>query len=241
MPTRRRFLLTLPALLVGSPVLAATSSRERAYLMEMGGIDVAGVRLSQAFAGNRVNMRLDLRTKGLARLFAGESRTTMETQALIGGKAPMPVRFDARYAKSDRVREISLSYGADGAIETLSLKSDGRAQPSEIPEALQRGTVDPLTALLCMQAWLGSRPAPGAETVLAVFDGRKRLDAHVRLVARGRLQGALVGLGGFDADDELASLPGEPMRWSEVTMDKSEWPLPRRIAGEGRLSLREDG
>ncbi|MCB1883068.1 MAG: DUF3108 domain-containing protein [Geminicoccaceae bacterium] len=241
MPTRRGLFLALPALLVaGRPGFAAPAPVDRAYLMEMNGIDVAGMRLSQVFLGDRVLMRLDLRTKGLARLFAGESRTTMRTEASLAGRVPMPRRFEVRYAKPDRVREISLLYGGDGTIKALDLKSDGKAQPSEVPRALQLDTVDPLTAILRIQAWLRTGPALGAETVQRVFDGRKRLDAHARLAGEGRLQTALVGLSGFDEKDKMATLPGDPPRWSEVTLDQGAWPLPRRIEGEGRLSLRLD-
>ena len=227
----RVFALLLALLLTPSTAGAA----ERAYVLVVAGVEVARVRLTQTVNDGGTSLDLTVKNKGLARLFAGETETRMTAEVALD--PPLPRAFDAIYTKPDRTREIVLRYEPDGEIRALTLKSQGREQDSEVAPEDQAGTVDPLTALVRVQAWLASEPKPGAETVLPVFDGRKRYDVRLRHVDedaehRPRVQAAIVGRVGFEPDDALVSMPGTPPTWLDVTFDKGPHPLPRSVEGE---------
>lgn len=248
MPTRRILLFsTACCLMAGSAFSALPKSARsvRSYVLEVGGIDIARIWLAQDIEDGRTSLRFDLENEGLARFFGGERRTSMTAEVVTDGPLPMPLRFDARYQKPDRLREIGLRYDPAGAIRALTLKSQGRDQESEVPPDLQRDTVDPLTALVRVQAWLSRRPGIGEEYVVPVFDGRKRVDVRVRYREGGtdgdRLRLALVGIAGFDGDEETITAPGRPLRWMDLLVDGTAPPLPRRAASEdGRLTLRSE-
>ncbi len=193
------------------------------------------MRLTQAVDADTARLGLTLKNKGLARLFAGETETRMAAEVALD--PPLPRAFDATYAKPDRTREIVLRYEPDGEIRALSLKSQGRERDSEVPPADQAGTVDPLTALVQVQAWLASEPAPDAEIVVPVFDGRKRFDVRLRHAGRDaerrpHVRAAIIGRVGFEPDDALVSMPSTPPTWLDVTFDAGPHPLPHSVEGK---------
>ncbi|MCB1834085.1 MAG: DUF3108 domain-containing protein [Geminicoccaceae bacterium] len=208
---------------------AAGSSLD--YSMLVGGVEIAEISLDFQSREAETRVHLSMGNRGIATWIAGRNRTVMRTlllHAADGGV--MPLRFEAVYEKPDRTRETELLYGPNGEISDVQIRHRGHEVESKVPDELRNGAVDPLTALVRMQAWLEAGPPAGDEMVIAVFEGRKRANLHARYEGASdageerRLAVSLEGLFGFDRGDALVSMPGEPLRWLDV----------RVAAGQGR-------
>ena len=189
------------------------------YVVEVSGIKIADMALVITPEGGTTRSQLALRSQGLASLWSDAWSRMSATSATGSSETPLPRKFEAYQHKRDRVREIGIRYGSEGAISRLEVKSQGRVKESEVPPELRLATVDPLTALLRLRQWLQAVAAGEGERSITVpiFDGRKRLDLRASYVgpivtASGRgheLEVQLHGLFGFEPDDWFVSVPGE--------------------------------
>lgn len=215
--SRRGLLAAGLAMLAVRPLSAAVSparSVDLRYSVDMTGLKIADLELAiTPGAAGTTQSRFVMRSQGLVSLFSDAwSRLTATSRTDADGGA-QPQQFQAYHHKSDRVREIAISYDGKGAISRLDVKSQGKSRPSEVPANLRAGTIDPLTAFLEIRAWLPLASAARAKDSirLAIFDGRKRFDLEARYVGRASAGGrdayelsiVLRGLSGFDPEDKL--------------------------------------
>lgn len=245
--TRRSLLLGLGLTLLAGAArsanadCAAVTTRDLAYAMRVGGVAVAELELRLRCSGDLASVQLAMRNSGLAALIAGGHRTDMTAEIAMGAGGPRPARFGALYTKPDRTRETALVFAADGSLEDLVVRNRGREQESPVPEALRQPSIDPLGALLELSDWLARGPAPEAAMTLPIFDGRKRGDLETVYRGRGtvevegsrreahHLTAALRGLSGFESDDALVTLPGDPPTWIDVYASIEPMPMPLLI------------
>jgi hypothetical protein len=226
------------------------------YTLEAAGLTVAGMALTVTPEGADIHSELVVRAQGLVQWFSGSSTRMAAISRPAPDAATAPLSFEARYDKRDRTRAIELRWGEGDIPEVARVSSQGRrAKPSEVPAALQRDAVDPLTALARIRGWLG---APGREEgdrlTVPIFDGRKRLDLEGRLLAPGmlelagetvpvsRLEVKLVPRDGFEQGDGFVSWPDGPQHLFEVlvSQDGRYAPLAVREAGATVVELTAD-
>ena len=69
----------------------------------------------------------------------------------------------------------------------LELTKRGEPDRSKVPEALQKGVTDPLTALVQLRHRLATAGDLDGYTA-AVFDGRRRFDAEAKVIGRHRAE-----------------------------------------------------
>jgi hypothetical protein len=245
------------ALLLATPPMQAAATLPQAmpplelrYAVRLYGLDLAEAALKVEPGPGATRSELRIESQGLLALLR-RSVTRMAAQSLTDGADAAPQRFDLQERKPDRYREALVRWAADGAVAEASEVKNGRKRPSEVPEAKQARTVDPLTALLRLRHWLADPvTGVGAATVERVFDGRKRYDLEARRLPDGRHGGApahriearLVPVFGFDAKDRYVSWPGEPERWFEVLVasDGSYMPLAIQDDGAPIIELTRD-
>lgn len=182
-PARRR-----PAVLLAALVLAAAAPAPAAA-QAMGELDARYSVTATGIEIGRAALALQREGQALAVDFVFEngrllglmepSSTRMRSLLEVQRRELAPRRFEALFWKEDRDREVVMAYGADGRIERYRLVKRGRARVEEVPPELAPGTLDPLSALARVRAWL--ERAPEGDTLeLAVFDGRKRYEASLR-------------------------------------------------------------
>jgi len=208
------------------------------YELRAHGQPVARLELDERWTGaDRAVMRLAIVNTGLTTLFTYR-RAELEAEVRIASPA-RPERFHGREEKPDRVRDVRITYGPDGAIRELVYTSNGRRHPGDVPRELQRDTVDPLTAFVRLQRWLHARPTPGERVVVPVFDGRKRLDIEAVFVAAEpregepllwRLRVRLHGIVGFEDGYGFVGGTRGPARWLDVVVDDGTCPAPLLVA-----------
>jgi hypothetical protein len=212
------------------------------YSMEVGGVPVATVALSVAPGERDTTSRLVVSTDGLAALF-GRHVTTMRATT---GPDEQPLNFTARYEKPDRTRDLAVQWNEAGHVARAVEIRRGRERPSEVPPALLRDAVDPLTGVLQLRRWLAEpSTAHGSELRIPLFDGRKRLDLEARRLddrgagdaARPTIEVRLLPVYGFDANDAFVSWPGETQRWFEVTLSNDGRFAPIAVTEAGRPLL----
>jgi hypothetical protein len=168
----------------------------------MGGFEARYSVAASGFEIGRATLSLQQVDRELAMGFSFEngalfglmepSLTRMHSIVRTAGRGLAPERYEAVFRKEDRERSISLSYGEDGSVQGFKLVKRGRVRLDDVPEKLERGTADPLAALLLARSWL-EQAVEGDTTRLAIFDGRKRYEANLRYL--GTIQTSQGGTG----------------------------------------------
>ncbi len=106
-------------------------------------------------------------------------------QGRRGDERFLPQTVDQHYKWRDQYRRIVMAYAPDGAIRTRILTPESPGKRKKVPAAMQRGTVDPVTALMnATHAPLGEGRCGGT---FRTFEGRRRADARIEHVGRDRL------------------------------------------------------
>ncbi len=213
------------------------------YRMRIGGVDIARlvIRDKRLDAG-RQRLELDMRNAGWTTLF-GSVRTHMKGVVRSSEDRILPDDFRVVYRKPDRTRRIRLLYDETGRLKDVHLRTNGRPKKSAVPEELQGGTVDPLTAYARIRAWLESSPKVGDRLRIAVFEGRKRLDLEAiyegeearkvggETLPFHHLRVRLVGRFGFDDGFGFVGRPDEPPNWLDVWVTADRCPTLVQASG----------
>ncbi len=195
-----------PALIGAGAAQAKEQSRvtEAEYLVTWMGLPVYSARLRGEVGGRHYAVRFSAAAEGIARL-ANNTTIAWETSGSTGAAGLRPTFFAQSNTFRKQVRRIELRYGErpEPAVSVVPPESPGKRPP--VPEALQHGTVDPLTAVLAAVT------SPADHSVCAVnarvFEGLRRTD--VRLEAGGTEAMPALGLGGMPNDALICLLHAE--------------------------------
>ena len=237
----------LTALPLGPPAAAAERQTLR-YQIEVAGVQVGRIKVAAENGAETVRTRIGWEMEGLLGLL-GEGEGQLDGEGRVTPDHVLPTAFRGQFEKPDRKREVRIRYDEDGAIEELRLKSNGRTRKSEVPDELRQDTVDTLTAFWRLRRWVAEKPR--SDTLVQVFDGRRRFDLHARPLGRERVEHdgreveaqrvelRLVPRAGFDEDGRIFGSrvdPDEP--WAELLVSLDEEPIPLSATGSGRLPWR---
>lgn len=188
----RSILATVPALCLAAfalgPSSVAAQTVDARYSVQTMGVDLGRAALQVTRATDGVTTQFRFENDALLGFVEASDLQMRSVVAPERGKV-LPKRFEGTYSKDDRVREIDLGYGAEGAIDGFQLLKRGRVRVDAVPQGLTKGTLDPLAALLQVRTWLNQAPE-GAELAIPVFDGRKRYDATLRYLGLTQVAGA---------------------------------------------------
>jgi hypothetical protein len=230
-------LLALPA----GPARAADEPLDLRYRFSWAGVPIAEFGLRHVTNAVLYQTELDIATTGLAdQLFSYRSLT----RATGSYEAPdrfMASRFRTAYTSHRKSRRILIRFDRDtGDVIDLEITRRGEPERSKVPQALQKGVMDPLTALMQLRHRLAAEP--GAEGyVAAVFDGRRRFDLKANVVGRdraeiaGRMQPViraeirLKWIAGSNQDDMEPAQAGEDTFRLELLLSDDARRLPLRL------------
>lgn len=246
--TRRKvgLLITgiVPAAAIPTPGPAASplSDVEVSYQIRRHGIDVSRATLALRPAQDAATIRLEVLSTGLVGLITGYHGWWQSAASLRDPERPLPLQFRSYYATRKYSRRVEMHYGPDGRITDLAAWKREVPQRSRVPRALWLSTIDPLTWLLQLRAWLerSSPNAGGLVRTFRIFDGRRRFDLRTTVLGAGlanlagrqrpvvRLRLEMTALAGFREDDAVVQwLNGGDDRWLELL-----------LAGDHKLPLR---
>ena len=93
-----------------------------------------------------------------------------------------PIRFQQNYRDRREKRKTMMSWSPSGNIDTRLLPPESPGKRKKVALELQRGTVDPMSALLS----IASRSIQGraCHYTARIFEGRRRVNARLKLVRR---------------------------------------------------------
>jgi Protein of unknown function (DUF3108) len=181
----------LYALAAGQAVAEPETPIELRYRFTWAGVPVAELAIRHATDNTLYQTDVAIRTIGLADQllgYRGSSHAVGRYEESDGFRASRFRSVSTSYRKS---RRILVRFDREtGDVIDLELTRRGEPDRSKVPDALQKGVVDPLTAVLQMRHRLARSGDLDGYTA-AVFDGRRRFDAEARIT--GRHQAEIAG------------------------------------------------
>ncbi len=188
----RSILLPLAtALIFAAPMLAtpagaaATDRYEVEMEMRFLGMNVGSVKLTSDVNAATIDSRMDVATAGMVRSLTGFRSEITGAGRLDGNGDVRPERFASFYETRRETREVDVRYGDGGRVTRVATFKRGEPTPVDVPEAMQHGTIDPLSAFFTIRNWLAEVREDGSgRRTLELFDGRRRYDLHIDYLAR---------------------------------------------------------
>jgi Protein of unknown function (DUF3108) len=215
------------ALAAGQAMAGSDTPIELRYRFSWAGVPIAELGLRHAIDSTVYQTEIAIRTIGLADQLLGYRSASSAT-----GKYEEPDGFTASrfrsastsYRKSRRIL-VRFDHETGDVIE-LALTKRGEPDRSKVPEALQKGVMDPFTAVLQMRHLLAATGDLAGYTA-AVFDGRRRFDAKARVTGRHETEIAGENLRVIEVEIGLTWIAGA----NEDDIDEAE-------AGDNQVRLK---
>ena len=181
----------LAALLIGLPTLAfaaggeggedSTGPASRLNIvmnLYVGGLGLGKVDLDATIRGNQYSAVSNLETSGIANAF-WQARIQATSTGMIDGNRFQPSLYDSHTIKKDSKQQVSLTYETDGNIRTFADPVYSLSQHPITPEE-QKGTYDPVSAILYVASGLGADAKNPCTVIAPVFDGRRRYNIEIK-------------------------------------------------------------
>ena len=172
-------------LAVSAPQAAAGADQplELRYRFSWAGVPISEVALRHVINSGIYQTELAIASIGLADQlvhFRGVSRATGRYEPQEGFTVARFRSVSSSYRKS---RTILVGFDPHtGDVIELELTKRGQPDRSKVPAALQKGVIDPLTALVQLRHRIATDQLDDYSA--AVFDGRRRFDLTARVVGR---------------------------------------------------------
>lgn len=234
--------LMLCALVAGPAAAGFDQPVELRYRFTWAGLPFAELGLRHATNSTVYQTEVAIRTIGLADQFVGFRSASAAT-----GLYQEPDGFSSSRFRSDsrshrKSRRIMVRFDrATGDVLELSLTRSGEPDRSKVPAELQKGVMDPLTAVLQMRHQLATTGSLEGYKA-AVFDGRRRFDAAADVIGRRRAEIAgrtwpvielelyLTWIAGANADELDDAESGENRLRLKVLLSDDERLIPLRVS-----------
>ncbi len=155
------------------PIGAEGMQLQLAYGVYTSGLRALDVTADIDVVDGQYETRITAETTGLVAWFV-DWRLEAESGGLIDGDKLQPAFHKTANERRDTQRWVEVSYGADGPVEVRSEPAVAEENRPPVPEDMQVGTVDPISALV--GALVGTVRGQQCPAPMAVFDGRRRYD-----------------------------------------------------------------
>jgi len=211
------------------------------YRFSWAGVPIAVFGLRHMTNAVIYQTELQIESTGLADQLFGYRSLTSATGSYGAPDRFTASRFRTDYTSHRKSRRILVRFDPDtGDVIDLEITRRGEPERSKVPEALQRGVMDPLTAFNELRHRLASQE--GADSYAsAVFDGRRRFDLEASVIGReraeiaGRVQPVirveirLKWIAGSNQDDMEPAQAGNDTFRLELLLSDDERRLPLRL------------
>ncbi len=155
------------------------------YEVSWGGVDVGDLVLHAREDNNQYNMRIQIKSSGLARLLTRhESATTVKGKKK--GERYLPERFETNFKLRGDTRHIILTYNEQGElIEEYNQPPEKRWKRPEVPMSLKRDVPDIMTMLFIERHKIyDALKQEDDNFTIRTFDGRRLTDVHFNVSGR---------------------------------------------------------
>ncbi len=241
-----------------APAAASAAPVAAEYTVHAAGLTLMRARVVYDLdgPGGRYHVTTQVRLTGLASTFGGgEQQTGVEGR--WQGAEPRPDRYRAAGTWRGTPRRVAMDW-QNGSPVILALEP-ANTDREPVPEALQRGTIDGLSALAKLARTVAATGRCDAQA--ALYDGRRRTDQAVRTVGtealaltggasttqlRCRVETRVLAGRHLDQDPAEAAKPQQAEAWFAPIGPGGDWvatrvDLPTRWFGTVRIQLAQVG
>ena len=154
------------------------------WTVTWGGLPIYRVRFRTDIADGRYTAEFDARSTGVVEALS-KNRTFWRSAGRVDGAVMVPETMHQRYLmKRGGYRTVSMAWTPAGDIATRIDPPEPKSKRKTVPADMQRGTVDPLTALL--NGLVVPRDGPPCKYEASMFEGRRRIDIHLSFHRYGK-------------------------------------------------------
>ncbi len=154
------------------------------WTITWGGLPIYRARLRTEIAGGRYTADFSARSTGVIEALA-KNRTSWHTEGRVDGRTMAPEKMRQRYLmRRGGYRIVSMAWAPSGAVTTRIDPPESKSRRKTVPEEMQRGTLDPLTAIL--NGLVTPRGGPPCKYEANLFEGRRRIDIHLSFHRYGK-------------------------------------------------------
>ncbi|KAA0578836.1 DUF3108 domain-containing protein [Azospirillum sp. B21] len=172
--------LSLPLLPLAAPA-AMAEPLKATYRVFVGGVTALDVDATLDVTGDRYRIAVSAVTGGtIGRLFTWKTESESDGRRQGDDLRPANHRQSSRFRGEPR--NVTLTYGPQGDVSATVTPPPETDDREPVPPALQRGTLDPLSAVLDLLFAVGA--SERCDRSLPVFDGRRRYDMMFAEVGR---------------------------------------------------------
>jgi hypothetical protein len=234
--------MLLFALGAGQAAAGSDAPIELRYRFTWAGVPLAEVGLRHVTNSTVYQTEVSIKTIGLADRLLGYRSSSSATGRYEEPDGFTASRFRSASMSYRKSRRILVRFDHDtGDVIELELTRRGEPDRSKVPEALQKGVMDPFTAVLQMRHRLAEAGNLEGYTA-AVFDGRRRFDAQARVTGRHHaeiagenrpvieLEIGLTWIAGANADDLDEAEAGENRLRLKLLLSDDEQLIPLQLS-----------
>ena len=240
-------ILGLVALTLTTGPLRATQDEPLSlrYGLYWAGFQIATLTLRHQVGSDGYRSQLDVQTVGLIERLVHYRSMAQAIGRLDPGEGLTPVTYRSQYQTNKKDRRSIVQFDPQsGDVVDLENTKRGKSEGNQVPEALESGVIDPLTAFFQLRDYVATAGA-GAPFTAAVFDGRRRLDLKAQVTGRDRTHVAghdrrvvrvaltLTLVAGSDLDDAEAAAAGDDRFELELLLSDDDRLLPLQIHTRG--------
>ena len=170
----------------GAAGKAALSDRTIAvrWTVTWGGLPIYKVRFQTEIENGRYTAEFEARSHGVIEAVA-KNRTYWQSAGRVADAAAAPERMHQRYLmRRGGYRTVSMAWAPSGAVATHIDPPEPKNKRKKVPEEMQRGTIDPLTAIL--NGLIAPRGGPPCKYEANLFEGRRRIDIRLSFHRHGK-------------------------------------------------------
>jgi len=154
------------------------------WTVTWGGLPIYNVRFRTDIAKGRYTAEFDARSTGVIEALA-KNRTFWRSAGRVDGAVMVPEKMHQRYLmKRGGYRTVAMEWTPSGDIATRIEPPEPKSKRKTVPAEMQRGTVDPLTALL--NGLVVPRGGPPCKYEANLFEGRRRIDIRLSFHRDGK-------------------------------------------------------
>lgn len=223
-------LLLAPPLVMATPVLADTAPIRATYAAYVAGMRVLELDVAFALETQRYEVVATFRTAGMLATFVDGQQTSRVVGLTPADTALAlrPARYTMEGVWRGNARRITLDY-ENGVPVVRALEPANEDEREPVPEALQRGTVDTLTALAALTRAVARTGR--CEATANTFDGRRRTDFQARTLGQETVERSSRGI--FAGEALVCGFEGRQVAGFMANRDRADAQRPR----EGRAWL----
>lgn len=172
--------MSLPLLPLAAPA-AMAEPLKATYRVFVGGVTALDVDATLEVTGDRYRIAVSAVTGGtIGRLFTWKTESQSDGRRQGDDLRPASHRQSSQFRGEPR--NVTLTYGPQGDVSATVTPPPETDDREPVPPALQRGTLDPLSAVLDLLFAVGA--SERCDRSLPVFDGRRRYDMMFTEVGR---------------------------------------------------------